>query len=172
MDPKFFGLNEKIGRIIKVPADQGRIVAIAVALAASAQARLPSSAVENVSAFYADQVFGVAAEKISELNETIVFAAKSALEYTQTFWKQRYYAAFPLQMAEQTAYRIETLMRSKAAANMDLCTLWSGGAVNVSEELNAFMNKYCAEIMILASDLCRLIAPPTLAEDSAESVGG
>lgn len=168
MDPKFFGLNEKIGRIVKVPADQGRIVATAVALAAAAHARLPSSPVENVSVFYADQVHAVAMETISDMNESVVFAAKTALEYAQTFWKLRYYAAFPVQMVEMTDYRIEHLLKTRAPANMDLTTLWAGGMMEVSDELSSFMNKYRVEIATLAADLVKLLAPrvaPTGDED-------
>jgi hypothetical protein len=159
MNPQFFGLNEKIGRIIKVPADQSRIVSIAVAMAAAAHARLPSSQVENVSAFFAEQVFGTVSESISDLNESIVFGAKSALEYAQLFWKLRYYAAFPAHLVDNTAYAMDRLLFRKGLEQMDLTTIWAGGVLELSEEMNLFMNKYRTEIVTLAADLTRLMAP-------------
>jgi hypothetical protein len=162
MDPKYFGLNETIGRTVKAPADQGRIVAIAVALAASAQAHLPSAQLENIPAFFAQQVLPVVSEKISEVNESVVFGAKSALEYTQVFWKMRYFAAWPAAYTQDSEYRLKYLLSQPAAKNMDITMLYSGGASQISDELSQFMNKYKVEIMLIASDVAMLLSPPAV----------
>lgn len=168
MDPKYFNFNQEIGKLVKSPADQGRIIAIAIALAAAANARLPSSPVRNLAMHYADQVFQDVTEKISEINESIVFSAKSAQEYVQVFWKMRYYAAFPIQMADANFYRMRDLVKSPAAHGMDLMTVWAGGVVELSEELNQFMSKFKAEIAILAATAAVMIAP-VLPNDSPEN---
>lgn len=172
MDPKFFGLNQKIGTLVKVPADQGRIVALAVAMASAAHSRLPSSPVENLLAFYGEQVHPVVMENISDVNESIVFAAKQALEYVQIFWKMRYYAAFPAQFVEATAFTVERQLQSRVTSQMDLTTIWTGGLLEISEELNKFMNTYRIEIATLAADITRLMAPASIGSEGGEVVRG
>src|SRR5438067_2294676 len=119
MNPKYFGVNEAIGKIVRAPGDQSRIVAIAVALATSSLAQLPSSDVKNFTAFYGEQVLPFVAEKISEMGEAIVFASKSALEYAQLFWKMRYTAAFPNRVLIDNAYQLERLLASRPNQSID-----------------------------------------------------
>lgn len=159
MNPRYFGLNQKIGQLIKNPADQGRIVAIAVAMAASANARLPSSPVISIPAFYGEQVFPVINETISEINESIIFAAKSAQDAAQKFWKMRYYAAFPAHMAHLTTSISDRSLDSRIVEKMDLLMVWCGGSFELAPELLDFMNKYRYEIGTLALDFTRFLAP-------------
>lgn len=174
MDAKFFGLNNRIGQLVKVPADQGRIVAIAVALATSSLAHLPSSALVDSSAFYGDQVHQFVSEKISEVGESVVFASKSALEYAQLFWKMRYNAAFPSGILATQSSLIERLAKTRAAQAMDITSLWAGGSVLLSEEMSLFMNKYHVEIIIIASQVSAILAIPVGANtsDSEPVTGG
>lgn len=153
MNPKYFGLNETIGKLVKAPADQGRIVAIAAAFAAAAQGHLPSSPVENVAGYYALQVFPMVAEKLSEVNESVVFGAKSALDYTQIFWQMRYYAAFPGKFADVFEFRLAASLDSSAAKMMDVMALLCGGQLLLSEEMSLFMNKYKNEITLISAKM-------------------
>jgi hypothetical protein len=166
MNPQYFGLNEAIGKLVRTPADQSRIVAIAVALAVSAQAHLPSSAVDNQLAYYGEQVHPFVCEKISEVGEAVVFASKSALDYAQLFWKMRYTAAFPNHMLVDNAYQIDRLIAMKASHSIDITSLWSGGLIQLSEEMSLFMNKYRAEIMGIASRVACILQVPR--QDSEE----
>jgi hypothetical protein len=170
MNPKFFGLNEAIGKLIKNPGDQSRIVAIAVALAVSSQAQLPSSSVDNQLAYYGEQVHPFVCEKISEVGEAVVFASKSALEYAQLFWKMRYTAAFPNHMLVDNAHQIDRLIATRGGHSLDITSLWSGGLIQLSEEMSQFMNKYRAEIMGVASRVAVLLQPA--ASGSDEPVAG
>jgi hypothetical protein len=173
MNPKYFGLNEAIGRLVKVPADQGRIVAIAVALAASSQAHLPSSALSNVAAFYGEQVHQFVSEKISEVGESVIFASKLALDYAQLFWKMRYSAAFPTRVLVDNAYQIDRLISVRASSSMDITSLWSGGLMDLSEEMSQFMNRYRAEIMGVASRVALILQPEeTATGDDVAANGG
>lgn len=164
MNPKYFGLNEAIGKIIKTPTDQSRVVAIAVALAASAQAHLPSSAVDNLPGFYADQVHAFVIEKISEVGEAVIFGSKQALDYAQQFWKMRYTAAFPNKVLVDNAYQMDQLLAVRGTQTIDITTLWAGGVVQLSEEMSNFMNKYRVEIMSIAARVAVLLQPA--AEDA------
>jgi hypothetical protein len=159
MNPQYFGLNEAIGKLVRVPADQSRIVAIAVALAVSAQAHLPSSNVANQLAYYGEQVHPFICEKISEVGEAVVFASKSALEYAQLFWKMRYTAAFPNRMLVDNAYQIDRLVATRGTAAIDITSLWAGGLLQLSEEMSKFMNTYRSEIMGIASRLAVILQP-------------
>lgn len=157
MNPKYFGLNEAIGKLIKVPAVQGRIVAIAVALAAASQAHMPSSQLENPSAFYGEQVHGFVAEKISEVGESVIFASNLSLDYAQMFWKMRYTAAYPNRMLVDNAYQIDRLLSVRASTSLDITSIWSGGLLDVSEEMSQFMNTYRAEIMGVATRVALIL---------------
>lgn len=173
MDTKYFGLNETIGRLVKVPADQRRIVAIAVALAASAQGHLPSSDVNNPSAFYGEQVHPFVSEKISEVGESVMMASKSALEYVQLFWKMRYFAAFPTRMLVENAYQIDRLVSVRATHAIDITSLWAGGIIMISEEMSQFMNKYRAEIMAISSRVACILQPEEAASpNDLQPIGG
>lgn len=172
MNPKYFGLNEKIGQLIKVPADQGRIVAIAVAFSAITHARLPTSPVDNPQSFYAEQVLPSLMESLSDINENIVFASRMALDYGLIFWKLRYYAAFPGDFATDLEYRLRALLDGKAGRGMDINLIWAGGLAVVSDEMNQFMNRYKTEITLIAADLIRLLAPPTLNGTEGDTVNG
>jgi hypothetical protein len=172
MNPQYFGLNESIGRLVKVPADQGRIVAIAVALAASSQAHLPSSALENVAAFYGEQVHPFVSEKISEVGESVIMASKSALEYAQLFWKMRYTAAFPNRMLVDNAYQIDRLLSVRASNSIDITSLWAGGLIDLSEEMSQFMNKYRAEILGIASRVALILQPDESESGADVAVNG
>jgi hypothetical protein len=171
MNPKYFGLNEAIGKLVKNPGDQSRIVAIAVALAVSAQAHLPSSDVENQLAYYGEQVHPFVCEKISEVGEAVVFASKSALDYAQLFWKMRYTAAFPNRMLVDNAYQIDRLIAAHASHSIDITSLWAGGLVQLSQEMSLFMNKYRAEIMGIASRVAVILQPPAADEADAPVAG-
>lgn len=171
MDPKFFGLNETIGRIVKVPADQNRLVAVAVALAVASYVQIPSPQVKNPMVFFADQVFAAASEKISTINESVCFGAKAALDYAQTFWKLRYYAAHPADYSYDNEYRLQTLLKGRAAQSMDLTTLWAGGASFISQDLSEFMNKYQAEILTIAAKVGGLLRPVEPSEPVQDTTG-
>lgn len=169
MNPKYFGLNAKIGCVVKAPGDQSRIVAIAAAFAAAAQGTLPSSAVENVTAYYAQSVLPVASMKLSELNESVIFGAKSALEYTLTFWQMRYYAAFPAKFDADYNHRLESFLSRGVSNSLDVSALLCGGSVFISEEMSGFMNKYKKEITTIAASMIAVLADPdtTTVNDTA-----
>jgi len=166
MNPKYIGLNEQIGKIIRAPGDQSRIVAIAAAFAASAQGHLPSSPVDNLLGYYSLQVYPSVAEKLSEVNESVIFGAKSALEYTQQFWQMRYYAAFPAKFADTFQHRMRMVMDSKATKSLDVSGLLCGGQFIISEEMSEFMNKYKAEIATIAMYMINILLPDVPGQDS------
>jgi hypothetical protein len=101
----------------------------------------------------------VVSEKISEVNESVLFASKSALEYAMLFWNMRYYAAFPGEMTSRTLANLDSLLYSNSAKTMDITVLWAGGVALLSEEMSTFMNKYKIEIMMLAARTKSAIAP-------------
>ena len=166
MNPKYIGLNEQIGKIIKAPGDQSRIVAIAAAFAASAQGHLPSSPVDNLLGYYSLQVFPSVAEKLSEIGESVVFGTKSALEYTQQFWQMRYYAAFPAKFADVFQHRMHMVMECKTTKSLDITSLLCGGQFIVSEEMSDFMNKYKVEISTIAMYIIGILLPDVEGQDS------
>lgn len=157
MNPKYFGLNATIGKVVKAPADQARIVAIAAAFAAAAQGQLPSSPVENVAGYYAQHVFPTVTEKLSEVNESVVFGAKSALDYTMIFWQMRYYAAFPGKFADVFEYRITASLDSSVVKTLDAMSLLCGGQMMLSEEMSMFMNKYKTEITLISAAMMTVL---------------
>ena len=172
MDSKYFGLNATIGKLVKSPADQGRIVGIAAGLAAASQGQLPSSPVVNISAFYAQMVFPMVQEKLSDVNESIIFAAKSALEYAGLFWQMRYYAAFPAQLVDTYMYRLKSTLESNVGKGMDVSMLWCGGQVLISDEMSAFMNRYKVEITLINAEMIQAITPDVQYTDSTGAICG
>lgn len=171
MNPRHLELNSKILKLIKAPGDQSRIVATAVALAVSSTAPLPSSQVESLVEYYSGQVLPNAMLTISEFGETVVFASKTALEYTQTFWKMRYYAAHPASMLDNSfAWNIENMLNQGSVDNLNFGTLWNGGVKLVSTEMDAFMNQYKKEILILSAYIMTLLTE--VAEASGDIPAG
>ncbi len=170
MNPQYFGLNAEIGRLVKAPGDQSRIIALAVALAVSSLAHLPSSGVNNVPAFYGEQVHPFVCEKISEVGEAVVFASKNALEYAQLFWKMRYNAAFPANVLVDQANAIESLLFNNRVMP-DVSMLWAGGITMLSEEMALFITKYSREIMVVASRVAIILQPDPVV-DTDDTVAG
>lgn len=155
MNSTYIRLNQKINQIVKAPGDQGRIVAMAVAYAVSAQASIPSSPVDDVAQYFNTQVQQGAIVKISQLNEGVLFAAKSALEFVNVFWKQRYYSAHPSITIEasQFALSLHASVKEEERQAFDFSTIMSGGLVTMSIETAKFLNKYKLEIAILAGEM-------------------
>lgn len=163
MDSKYFGLNELIGRVVKAPGDQGRIVAVAMAMAVVAKAPLPSSPVDNMADYYAMNVHQDAAKIISEINESVIFASHTALECVNTFWKLRYYAAHPVTLWvnwKNAYYNPARAADGSSLENMDTFTTFIGGAREISPDLMTFMNKYKCEIMDLTGFIISLVNEP------------
>jgi hypothetical protein len=157
MDPKFISLNQEIGRVIKVPADQGRILATVFAMAAAAAAPLPSSPLDNIPAYFAAQVFPQATQQISEANESVIFSATSAVEYTKIFWKMRYNAAFPATLwlgedpnSSSNPMSMATYnVKYRGHTDIDAISAYIGTCSEMSPEYFDFINKYKMEIINL-----------------------
>lgn len=156
MDPKFISLNQQIGKIVKSPADQGRIVATVFAMAAAAAAPLPSSQLDNVPAYFAAQVYPSASEAICNANESVVFGAKSAMEYMQIFWKMRYNAAFPASIwgYDNNGMNISAYnLAYRGHRGVDTIGAYLGAASEMSPEYYEFCNKFQNEIVALLPDV-------------------
>jgi hypothetical protein len=153
-------LNTVIHRTIKAPGDQGRIVAMAVALAVAATAPLPSTPVDDASEYFLQQVNQQAIELISELNESVIFASKLALEFTQQFWKQRYYSAHPKCMIESNfTSQLDSLLNVERVETFDFSTIMSGGLFVLALDTVRFLNKYKVEIAKVTAAVYSAIAP-------------
>lgn len=147
MNASYMYLNDIIHKTVQAPGDQGRIVAMAVAMSAAAYAPLPSSAVEDISEFYEQQVRAQVVQRISALNEGVVFAANLALEFTMQFWKQRYYAAHPQCLVESNlSLSLDSLLNKDRVETFDFNTIMSGGLFVLSLDTVRFLNKYKVEI--------------------------
>jgi hypothetical protein len=158
MESKYISFNDQINRVVKTPVDQGRIVAMAVALAVSAKAMLPSSAVENTSDYFAANVSDFAKQTISELGEGVTFSSKTALEYVGQFWKMRYNAAHPAVTLESALrYQLASLALSGKESPYDFSMMWAGGEAAVSRDAAAFLEKFKIEILTLASSVYPLL---------------
>jgi len=153
-------LNDAIHRIVKAPGDQGRIVAMAVAKVVAATSPLPSTPVDDIAEYYMQQVNPQAVERISELNEGVIFAAKLALEFTQQFWKQRYYAAHPQCLIKANFNQsLESLLNQDRIEAFDFNTIVSGGLFVLSLDTVRFLNKYKVEIAKLISAFYQYVTP-------------
>lgn len=153
MNPKYMYLNQEILRLVKTPIDQGRIVAVAVALAASSKAILPSTSVEDATVFYINAVAEQMRELISECGENVVFPMKTALDYAQQFWKMRYASAHPAAMNKELIWTLSSNTTAARLASFDFTTVWAGGSNSISVELSEFLNKYKVEIISLACNI-------------------
>lgn len=150
-----FAINQSIREIVKVPAEQGRIVAIAVAKAIAAKAMLPSAPIEaaGVPEYYANSIKPFVTEIISAIGEGTTFGMKSSAELASVFWKMRYNAVHPEQAFNQSYLFFASLEGIKALANYDIETIMAGGHILLPKETYEFMNKYRSEIVRLTAVL-------------------
>lgn len=155
MNPNYMSLNNAIARVVKSPVDQGRIVAVAVALAVSASATLPSSEVEDKASYFMGSVVATVRDQISELNEGVVFNAKQALEYAERFWMMRYTAAHPMTLIDGGLRPMLNPLSQESGkvGNFDFMTCYMGGPRVLSTDLNAFINQYKVELLELVGEV-------------------
>lgn len=155
--------NEQIIRIVTKPIDQGKIVAMAIALAVSSRAILPSNEVDDVATYFTNTVAPYACEAMSEIGEGVVYPSKLALDYVRQFWTLRYNSAHPGNAAATgLAYALASGIADRMES-FDFGLMFSGGATIVSEETAAFLNKYKLEILQLY-----VVALPLLDTDDCD----
>lgn len=73
---------------------RAKVIATAIAVALATSQHLPSSEVENASAYYNTQVMPAVTRAVSLFNEVIVFDARSAVDQARQLWQLRYASAF------------------------------------------------------------------------------
>ena len=167
-------LNNAIRTIVKTPADQGRIIAVAVAQAVAAKATLPSTELEvgSLAAYYTTNVQPMANEAIDCFGNATIFAQKTAAEYALIFWKMRYYAAHPASCPITLNSYYKSLECESAIAVYDFGTLMAGGSLLLTPELYALMNKYKAEILALTFEFVGALRLQGEGENSMGAIYG
>lgn len=98
MNTNYMALNGAIDCAVTDITKRARIIAIALAVALSKKAHLPTERVDNVMAFFDQNVMPDLAPILSSFNEEIIVDCAIVKETLQAMWMVRYNAAFPARL--------------------------------------------------------------------------
>lgn len=138
MNPIYSNFDKNASGYVEA-GSRAKVIALALALALSQIAIVPSSEVDNPSAHFNMQVMPAANDVMSNFNENMVFDCRAAIDYFRMFWLIRYTAAHPFASPDYSAM-----------SGFFECLF--GVERFVPQELHDFMHKYKDKIFMLAQD--------------------
>lgn len=144
MKPIYFNFSKAADTAITDSTKRTKILAVALAVAASNLASLPTSQVDSPSNHFNMQVLSQVREAVAEFNENIVFDCKATLDYVRIFWMLRYTAAHPL-------------TRPIYSLNFNFFESVMGVGTFVSPELQCFVNEHKDQILYLSTIAAEII---------------
>jgi hypothetical protein len=146
MNPKFTEFNNLSNVVIADANMRVAILVSALALAISNTSHLPTSLVDNPTAYFNMQIMPTVSAVVSEWNEEIILDTKMCIEQARMFWLVRYTAAYPMS-------------RPMYSANFDFFDTITGVSLFVPTELFAFLDSACKPaILTLATAATELIS--------------
>lgn len=95
MKPYFNTFNAAADVAIRDKMQRTRIIALAVALALSNEATIPSSQVDSAASHFITVIRPATDVALSAFNENVIFDCKAACDHFRSFWLLRYTAAHP-----------------------------------------------------------------------------
>ena len=145
MNSKFLQFNERANLMITDAALHAAVVTSALALAISSTSHLPTTEVDNPTAYFNLQLTPGINVIVSEWCENMVIDPRAAVEQTRVFYLIRYTSAYPCS-------------RVLYSANGDFFDTITGVNAFVPPELHAFLDGPCKmAILLLAIDATNLI---------------
>ena len=127
MNPKFTEFNNLSNVVIADANMRVAILVSALALAISNTSHLPTSLVDNPTAYFNMQIMPTVCSVVSEWNEEIILDTKMCIEQARMFWLVRYTAAYPMS-------------RPMYSANFDFFDTITGVAALIPPELQSFLD--------------------------------
>ena len=96
MNPKFNEFNNLSNLVITDASQRVVITVAAVAMAIAMKAHLPTSLVDNPTAYFNMQIMPSVNSIVSEWNEEMILDTNVCVEQAKMFWLVRYTAAYPM----------------------------------------------------------------------------
>jgi len=127
MNPKFNEFNNVSNLVIRDASERVAITVAAVALAIAMKAHLPTSLVDNPTAYFNMQIMPSVNSIISEWNEEMILDTNNTIEQCKMFWLVRYTAAYPMS-------------RPMYSANFDFFDTVFGVSALITPEFHAFLD--------------------------------
>lgn len=124
---------------------RSKVIAAALATAIARTMSLPSAEVEHAGTYFSEQVMPMAMRTISEFNESMVFDARLAFDYTRQLWKLRYASAY-------------NVVPAPPAGNGDFINSFTGANVCIAPNFRCFLEENALTVASLSQFFASTLA--------------
>lgn len=144
MNPMFNNFSKVADSVVTDSTKRSRIIAVAIAVAISNLAVLPTSQVSAPSNHFNMQVLPCVNALVSQFNENLIFDCKAVVEHVRSFWMLRYTATHP---SSRPIYSL----------NMTFFEAMQGVGTFVSPELYQFTSEFRDQILYLSTVAAEIV---------------